>query len=76
VKEGKAFVTYVDDALDAGLLHGLAGRRLVHVLVVLPPALIDAKLNKLIIITPIQIQQVTVIKRVERQSIDIQHYTS
>lgn len=37
--EGKALVTYVDDALDAGLLHGLAGRRLVHVLVVLPPAL-------------------------------------
>jgi hypothetical protein len=44
-REGKALVTYVDDALDAGLLHGLAGRRLVHVLVVLPPALIDAKLN-------------------------------
>ena len=32
-------MAYVDDALDAGLLHGLAGRRLVHVLVVLPPAL-------------------------------------
>jgi hypothetical protein len=28
---------YVDDALDAGLLHRLAGRRLVDVLVVLPP---------------------------------------
>ena len=74
MKEGKALVTYVDDALDAGLLHGLAGRRLVHVLVVLPPALIDAKLNKLLItITPIQIQQVTVTKRTERQSIDIQY---
>lgn len=32
-------MAYVDDALDAGLLHGLARRRLVHVLVVLPPAL-------------------------------------
>jgi hypothetical protein len=32
-------MAYVDDALDAGLLHGLAGRRLVDVLVVLPPAL-------------------------------------
>jgi hypothetical protein len=49
VKERKAkedaLVTYVDDALDAGLLHGLAGCRLVHVLVVLPPTLIDPKLN-------------------------------
>ena len=32
-------MAYVDDALDAGLLHDLAGRGLVHVLVVLPPAL-------------------------------------
>jgi hypothetical protein len=30
---------YVDDALDACLLHRLAGRHLVDVLVVLPPAL-------------------------------------
>jgi hypothetical protein len=32
-------VTYVDGAPDAGLLQRLAARRLVHVLVVLPPAL-------------------------------------
>ena len=32
-------MAYIDDALDAGLLHDLAGRGLVHVLVVLPPAL-------------------------------------
>lgn len=31
--------SYIDDALDAGLLHGLAGRRLVHLLVVLPSTL-------------------------------------
>lgn len=38
-EEEEALVAYVDDALDAGLLHGLATRRLVHVLVVLPPSL-------------------------------------